>query len=92
MNAELKLVVNRTQFPKDVKLEVGMQFEAPSQSGEGIVFTVEKLEDEKVHIDGNHPLAGVTLHFSVEILGVREATKDELAHGHAHGPDGHHHH
>jgi FKBP-type peptidyl-prolyl cis-trans isomerase SlyD len=45
-----------------------------------------------ITVDGNHPLAGVELNFDVEIISVREATDDELAHGHVHGPDGHHDH
>ena len=91
-NPGLRLAVNRTQFPGDMELEVGMQFEADSGNGEGIVFTIEKVEGDQVHIDGNHPMAGVTLHFSVEVLGVREATAEEAEHGHAHGPGDHHHH
>jgi len=55
------------------------------------VFTVISVEDGIVALNGNHPLAGVTLHFNVEITDVRLATEDELAHGHVHGPGGHHH-
>lgn len=91
-NPELKLVVNRSQFPQDAELDAGMQFQAHLPDGEAAIFTVEKVAGDKVHIDGNHPLAGETLHFSVEVLGVRDATQEELEHGHAHGPDGHHHH
>jgi FKBP-type peptidyl-prolyl cis-trans isomerase SlyD len=89
--AELRLVVKRTEFPAGVQLETGMQFEAHAPDGRPVVFTIEKLEGDKVHIDGNHPLAGETLHFEVEVLQVRDATKEEMQHGHAHGPDGHHH-
>jgi FKBP-type peptidyl-prolyl cis-trans isomerase SlyD len=92
VNPELKLVVNRAQFPKGVELETGMQFETSSPDGHGMAFTVEKIEDDKVHIDGNHPLAGQTLHFDVEVLSMRAATEEEMEHGHAHGGDGHHHH
>lgn len=88
----LKLIVNRTQFPKDADLKEGMQFETSTPDGHGVVFTVEAILEDKIHIDGNHPLAGQTLHFDVEVLGVRQATEEELSHGHAHGPDGHHHH
>jgi FKBP-type peptidyl-prolyl cis-trans isomerase SlyD len=49
-------------------------------------------EGDKVTLDGNHPLAGKELNFEVEVTDVRAATKEELEHGHAHGPDGHHHH
>jgi FKBP-type peptidyl-prolyl cis-trans isomerase SlyD len=51
---------------------------------------VISVEDDEINVDGNHPLAGQTLHFSIEILGVRDATEEELSHGHVH--DGTHHH
>jgi FKBP-type peptidyl-prolyl cis-trans isomerase SlyD len=91
-NADLKLTVNRSQFPGKVDLEPGMQFEAHTPDGHGVVFTVEAIEGDKVKIDGNHPLAGQTLHFDVEVLEMRDATDEEKDHGHAHGEDGHHHH
>lgn len=92
-NPNLKLAVSRGQFPPGMEVEVGMQFEANGGAdGEGMVFTVEAIEGDKIHIDGNHPLAGETLNFDVEVLSVRDATEEELEHGHAHGPDGHHHH
>lgn len=92
VNADLKLVVNRSQFPKGAELEEGMQFETSGADGQGMVFTVEKIDGEKIHIDGNHPLAGQALHFDVEVLSMRAATEEEMSHGHAHGEDGHHHH
>ena len=76
MNPELKLAVNRSQFPPTTELEAGMQFQA-NAGGQSVVFTVEKIEGDKVHIDGNHPLAGQTLHFDVEVLSVRDATEEE---------------
>ena len=91
-NPELKLSVSRTQFPDNAQLKPGMQFEAQTPDGQGVVFTVEALEGDQVKIDGNHPLAGQTLHFDVEVLSMRDATQDEMDHGHAHGEDGHHHH
>ena len=87
----LKLAVPKSQFPPSTELEAGMRFQA-EVGGEEVLFTVERVEDDKVHIDGNHPLAGKTLHFDVEVLSVRDATAEELSHGHAHGEDGHHHH
>ena len=75
------------QVPKDrfgdQTVEEGMQFQAGEQ-GELGVFTVMEVKDEMVMLNGNHPLAGVTLHFSVEITDVREATEEEVAHGHVH--------
>lgn len=89
-NPELKMAASKTQFPGDVDLQVGLQFETETDDGERLMFTITGIEGDKVIIDGNHPLAGQTLHFSVEVIGIREATKDELQHGHAHGDDGHH--
>jgi FKBP-type peptidyl-prolyl cis-trans isomerase SlyD len=89
VNSELKIAVKKSQFPSAAEIEVGMQFETRSPDGQGMIFTVEKVEGDQVHIDGNHPLAGETLHFEVEVLGVRQASEEELSHGHAHGPDGH---
>jgi FKBP-type peptidyl-prolyl cis-trans isomerase SlyD len=68
----------------------GMQFRA--QTDEGVrLFTVTALVGDMVTLDGNHPLADQTLHFDVEVVEVRGATAEELAHGHVHGPGDHHH-
>jgi len=92
LNPELKLKVERKQFPADAEIKPGMQFKANTGGDHDHTFTVMEIEDDHVKIDGNHPLAGQTLYFKVEIVSIREATKDELAHGHAHGPDGSHGH
>jgi FKBP-type peptidyl-prolyl cis-trans isomerase SlyD len=68
-------------------VETGMQFQTPDNR----VWSVMEVEEGHAVLNGNHPLAGVTLHFSVEIQGVREATQEELSHGHVHGEGGHHH-
>jgi FKBP-type peptidyl-prolyl cis-trans isomerase SlyD len=83
--------VPRDAFPDDVDLEVGMQFFAPGPRGKPIPVWVVKLAKDEVTIDHNHPLAGATLHFDVEVVAIRDATADELDHGHPHGPDGHGH-
>jgi FKBP-type peptidyl-prolyl cis-trans isomerase SlyD len=70
---------------------VGAQFRTQDKQGQQHVVTISKIEADSVTIDANHPLAGVTLHFDVTINDVREATAEELAHGHVHGPGGHHH-
>lgn len=72
----------------DNQVQVGMQFRAGNQ-GEFVV-TVTEVAGENVTVDGNHPLAGVELNFNVEVMEVREATSDEIMHGHAHAP-GHSH-
>ena len=68
-------------------IEKGMQF----QTNQGQVVTVTNVGLENITVDANHPLAGVELNFDVEIMGVRAATAEEIAHGHVHGPGGHHH-
>lgn len=74
-------------------IEVGMQFERASEEGEDdMVYTITDIEGDKVVVDGNHPLAGTALVFSCTISAVRPATAEEVTHGHAHGPDDHHHH
>jgi len=80
----------RALFPATV--EVGMQFEGSSEgSGERHIYTVTGVSDDKVTVDGNHPLAGRSLVFSCTVTNVRAASRDELAHGHVHGAGGHHH-
>ena len=74
----------------DQTIKVGDQFQV-NEEPTAPVFTIVDIEDEDVHIDGNHPLAGHDLFFDVEVTEKREATKDEVAHGHAHGAGGHHH-
>jgi FKBP-type peptidyl-prolyl cis-trans isomerase SlyD len=83
--------VPRDAFPDDVELEVGMQFFAQGPKGEPVPVWVAAVDDKTVEIDFNHPLAGQTLHFEVKVISVRDASKEELEHGHPHGPDGHGH-
>jgi FKBP-type peptidyl-prolyl cis-trans isomerase SlyD len=84
--------VPREEFPPDVELEVGMQFGAEDEhGGEAVIWVKSIAADGTVTVDGNHPLAGQTLEYRVRVLGVRAATREELAHGHVHGPHGHHH-
>lgn len=82
--------VPRNRFEPGVDIEAGMQFHTQSDHGMQVV-TVTHVDQESVTVDANHPLAGITLHFDVEVMGVRDATADELSHGHVHGPGGHHH-
>jgi FKBP-type peptidyl-prolyl cis-trans isomerase SlyD len=79
----------RTQFPAGVALAPGMQFEAQGPQG-SIVMTVVRLDGDDVMLDGNHPLAGQTLHFAIAVVDVRAATAEELRHGHVHGAGGAH--
>ncbi len=83
--------VPRGQLPKKLQPKVGMQLAAEGPDGDAMPVWIIGVDDEAVTLDGNHPLAGQTLHFAIEVKSVRAATKDELEHGHAHGEDGHHH-
>ena len=89
-DAELVHIEPKDKFPGNV--EIGMQFEGEgTQSGENLVYTVTDIAEDKVVVDGNHPLAGQTLHFECTVTGVRAASAEELSHGHVHGAHGHHH-
>lgn len=83
--------VPRNAFHGVDEIQPGMQFQAQSPEGMQLV-TVIGVEEDQVILDGNHPMAGLTLNFAVEITAVRDATHEELDHGHVHGPGGHHHH
>ncbi len=87
---ELMQEVPRDAFQGVEDIQPGMQFQGRGPQGE-INVTVTRVEDGIVFIDGNHPLAGKTLHFAVEVTDVREASAEELEHGHVHGAGGHQH-
>jgi FKBP-type peptidyl-prolyl cis-trans isomerase SlyD len=80
--------VGRDQFPEDAPLEPGMQFVAQNADGSQFPFWVTAVKEDEVQIDMNHPLAGETLHFDVEIVNVRDASDEEKQHGHVHGTGG----
>ena len=77
---ELVVEVERSQFPDDVEVTEGMQFEAGGPDGSRVV-TVTEVNDAKITVDANHPLAGETLHFDVKVVAVRDATEDEKENG-----------
>ena len=86
--------VPREHFPPNIPIQAGMHFMAQGEDGQHVVVWVDSVEGETVFITNNHPLAGVTLNFSIEVVGVRDATDEERQHGHPHGVDGtggHHH-
>jgi FKBP-type peptidyl-prolyl cis-trans isomerase SlyD len=87
---ELVKIEARGRFPEP--LEVGMQFEGTPEDGEedvdSLIYTVTDVAEDKVVLDGNHPLAGMALRFSLNVQEVRDATEDEKEHQHAHGADG----
>jgi FKBP-type peptidyl-prolyl cis-trans isomerase SlyD len=92
-DADLVRIEPRSQFPEG-QVEVGMQFEGAADEGddaEWILYTVTDVTDDKVVVDGNHPLAGQRLFFKCSVTEVRPATEEEISHEHAHGAHGHHH-
>ncbi|MEI8028252.1 MAG: peptidylprolyl isomerase [Comamonadaceae bacterium] len=81
--------IPKSQFPPGVK--VGGQLKGLDDDGQEQIFTVMKIKGDTVMLDGNHPMAGKTLRFSLKVIEVRAATEDEISHGHVHGAHGHHH-
>lgn len=93
-DVSLDLALPKTAFPPEMhaQLQPGAQFvaEHPDDNDKTVMYAVLGVEEHRVLVTGNHPLAGTPLHFDVEIVTTRAATEDEQTHGHAHGPDGHH--
>jgi len=83
--------VPRRLFPADAQLFAGMQVLAHDDQGREIPFFVTGIGEDTVTVDPNHPLAGETLHFEVKVEALRDATDEEIEHGHPHGPGGHPH-
>ena len=89
-DSQLVRLEPRDVFPDDIV--VGMQFEGGEEdSDEILIFTITDIAEDKVVVDGNHPLAGMTLRFDCTVTAVRPATAEELSHGHVHGAHGHEH-
>ena len=82
-------VIPKSEFPAGVK--VGGQLRGANERGEPQTFYVKKIKGPEVHLDGNHPLAGLALRFSGKVVDVRAASEEEIAHRHVHGAHGHHH-
>lgn len=87
----LSHAVPRKMFENADEVQVGMQFQTMSEQGATQIVTVTGVDTEHVTVDANHPLAGETLTFDVTVVDVRDATEEELDHGHVHGPGGHQH-
>ena len=81
---DLIQAVDRAAFQGVDAVEVGMEFETQGNDGHVQRIVVKQVEDDKITVDANHPLAGVALNFDVEIVGVREAAEEEISHGHVH--------
>lgn len=88
---ELCQVVSIDMFQGVDELEIGQMFETESAEGYPMIVTITEISEGNVTIDANHPLAGQVLNFAVEVVDVREASEEELEHGHVHGEGCHHH-
>ncbi len=84
--------ISLEDFPEGIVPEVGMELEVKDEDGNDLYGRVLAITDDSVTMDFNHPLAGKTLEFEATVVGLRNATAEELAHGHVHDADGHHHH
>ncbi|MEB3286233.1 MAG: peptidylprolyl isomerase [Vampirovibrionales bacterium] len=89
-NEGLKVEIPKAQFAQDETPDIGMLVQLDSPQGP-LMAQIVGIDENSVQLDMNHPLAGKALHFEVEITGIRAASEEEIAHGHPHGPDGHHH-
>ncbi len=89
-NEELTQVVPSSMFEGVEQIEVGMQFQAETPGGVQVI-RIAAVDGDNITIDGNHPLAGQKLNFDITVTEVRDASEEELAHGHVHGAGGHHH-
>lgn len=87
---DLMKIVPKSGFQGDEEMQEGMQVQLQTEHGPAIAV-IYKIEGEEVTLDLNHPLADMTLHFDVNIVDVRAASEEEIAHGHVHGPGGHQH-
>jgi len=82
--------VPKAQFPEEIPMKVGTELQVQNQARQPMYARIDKLEDETVRLDFNHPLAGKELYFAVKVVALRDATAEEKEHGHVHGP-GHQH-
>ena len=76
--------VPKDMFESDAEINVGMQFHAQGPNGEDLMVTISEIKEDVIIVDGNHPLAGMELNFDVKIVEVRDATDEEMEHGHVH--------
>ena len=81
--SDLVRVESRDAFPNNIK--IGMQFEGEEENTKiSLIYTITDITEHKVIVDGNHPLAGMTLHFDCTVTNIRQATEEEISHGHVH--------
>lgn len=84
---EAMMSVPRSEFPEDIPMEVGIELDVRDEDDEVMSATIVDVTKDEIKLDFNHPLAGKTLHFDITVVDLREATEEELEHGHVHGDD-----
>jgi len=89
--SELRMKVERNKLPAGQEITVGTELTGEHGDGKKYAFIIVEIKGDDIYMDGNHPWAGKTVHFSVEVMEIRDATTEELKHGHVHGEGGHHH-
>jgi FKBP-type peptidyl-prolyl cis-trans isomerase SlyD len=82
--------VPRSEFPPEIPVQPGVELELTDDHGDRVGARIHSIEGDSVRLDFNHPLAGKDLHFEVEVTGLREATEEEIEHGHVHDDDHEH--
>jgi FKBP-type peptidyl-prolyl cis-trans isomerase SlyD len=87
---EAFMAVPRDQFPDEIPMKVGTEIQVQNQAGQPMFARIDQVGEKSVRLNFNHPLAGKDLHFSVKVVGLRDATAEEKEHGHVHSP-GHQH-
>lgn len=90
-DSEKRFCIERSHLPSDVEIQPGMVLELHAEDGDRMMAAIVAVDQKLIEVDANHPMAGVDLHFEVEILDIRPASPEEIEHGHVHGPGGHHH-
>jgi len=88
VDPSLKMKLPRSKFPEGTDIRIGLQFQGGEKDGWPVIFRVVKIEGTDVYVDANHELAGLSLHYDVEIMERRDATAEEISHGHAHRRSG----
>jgi FKBP-type peptidyl-prolyl cis-trans isomerase SlyD len=83
-NEEAFIEVPKDQFPPSVPIELGTELQVRNPEGDVLEARIDKIEEDNVRLDFNHPLAGKELHFDVKVIALRQATEEEISHGHVH--------
>jgi len=89
-NEKAFIDVPKAQFPEEIPMKIGTEIQVQNQAGQPMYARIEQVVGENVRLNFNHPLAGKELHFAIKVVALRDATEEEVEHGHVHGP-GHQH-